>query len=93
MGPAVSRWRPAPGDTRRVAAALASGAIRDILLNHARATWRCLLSSIDAPCLFGSLSKRYRARRGCTLLVTSKRGDLLSLGLGSAVELAPEMRA
>jgi ATP-dependent Lhr-like helicase len=50
-----------------------------------------LLSSDDAPFLFSSL-KRFVLDE-LHALVTSKRGDLLSLGLARLWRLAPEMRA
>jgi ATP-dependent Lhr-like helicase len=50
-----------------------------------------LLSSDDAPFLFGSL--RRIVLDELHALVTSKRGDLLSLGLARLWQLAPQMRA
>jgi ATP-dependent helicase Lhr and Lhr-like helicase len=50
-----------------------------------------LLSSDDAPFLFGSLKRIVLDELHA--LVTSKRGDLLSLGLARLWRLAPEMRA
>ena len=50
-----------------------------------------LLSSDDAPFLFGSL--RRIVLDELHALVTSKRGDLLSLGLARLWQLAPHMRA
>ncbi|RZN28122.1 DNA ligase-associated DEXH box helicase, partial [Bradyrhizobium sp. Leo121] len=50
-----------------------------------------LLSSDDAPFLFSSL--RRIVLDELHALVTSKRGDLLSLGLARLWRLAPEMRA
>lgn len=50
-----------------------------------------LLSSDDAPFLFGSL--RRIVLDELHALVTSKRGDLLSLGLARLWRLAPQMRA
>lgn len=50
-----------------------------------------LLSSDDAPFLFGSLKRIVLDELHA--LVTSKRGDLLSLGLARLWKLAPEMRA
>jgi ATP-dependent helicase Lhr and Lhr-like helicase len=50
-----------------------------------------LLSSDDAPFLFSSLKRIVLDELHA--LVTSKRGDLLSLGLGRLWRLAPEMRA
>jgi len=49
-----------------------------------------LLSSDDAPFLFGSLKRIVLDELHA--LVTSKRGDLLSLGLARLWRLAPEMR-
>jgi ATP-dependent helicase Lhr and Lhr-like helicase len=49
-----------------------------------------LLSSDDAPFLFGSLKRVVLDELHA--LVTSKRGDLLSLGLSRLWKLAPEMR-
>lgn len=49
-----------------------------------------LLSSDDAPFLFGSLKRIVLDELHA--LVTSKRGDLLSLGLARLWQLAPEMR-
>src|SRR5437899_12406208 len=49
-----------------------------------------LLSSDDAPFLFGSLKRIVLDELHA--LVTSKRGDLLSLGLARLWKLAPEMR-
>src|SRR6187399_2273269 len=49
-----------------------------------------LLASADAPYLFGSL--RRVVLDELHALVTSKRGDLLSLGLARLWKLAPEMR-
>jgi ATP-dependent helicase Lhr and Lhr-like helicase len=49
-----------------------------------------LLSSDDAPFLFGSLKRVVLDELHA--LVTSKRGDLLSLGLARLWKLAPEMR-
>ena len=50
-----------------------------------------LLSSDDAPFLFSSLKRIVLDELHA--LVTSKRGDLLSLGLARLWRLAPEMRA
>jgi ATP-dependent helicase Lhr and Lhr-like helicase len=50
-----------------------------------------LLASDDAPFLFGSLKRIVLDELHA--LVTSKRGDLLSLGLARLWRLAPEMRA
>src|SRR6187455_3825489 len=50
-----------------------------------------LLASADAPHLFGSLKRVVLDELHA--LVTSKRGDLLSLGLARLWRLAPEMRA
>src|SRR3984893_8893108 len=50
-----------------------------------------LLSSDDAPFLFSSLKRIVLDELHA--LVTSKRGDLLSLGLARLWKLAPEMRA
>ena len=50
-----------------------------------------LLSSDDAPFLFGSLSRIVLDELHA--LVTSKRGDLLSLGLARLWRLAPQIRA
>jgi ATP-dependent Lhr-like helicase len=50
-----------------------------------------LLSSDDAPFLFSSLKRVVLDELHA--LVTSKRGDLLSLGLARLWKLAPEMRA
>jgi ATP-dependent Lhr-like helicase len=50
-----------------------------------------LLSSDDAPFLFGSLKRIVLDELHA--LVTSKRGDLLSLGLARLWRLAPQMRA
>ena len=50
-----------------------------------------LLSSDDAPFLFGSLKRIVLDELHA--LVTSKRGDLLSLGLARLWQLAPQMRA
>ncbi|HWX08175.1 MAG TPA: ligase-associated DNA damage response DEXH box helicase [Bradyrhizobium sp.] len=50
-----------------------------------------LLSSDDAPFLFSSLKRVVLDELHA--LVTSKRGDLLSLGLARLWQLAPEMRA
>ena len=50
-----------------------------------------LLSSDDAPFLFSSLKQIVLDELHA--LVTSKRGDLLSLGLARLWRLAPEMRA
>jgi ATP-dependent helicase Lhr and Lhr-like helicase len=50
-----------------------------------------LLSSDDAPFLFSSLKRIVLDELHA--LVTSKRGDLLSLGLARLWQLAPEMRA
>ena len=50
-----------------------------------------LLSSDDAPFLFGSLKRIVLDELHA--LVTSKRGDLLSLGLARLWRLAPDMRA
>ena len=50
-----------------------------------------LLSSDDAPFLFGSL--RRIVLDELHALVTSKRGDLLSLGLARLWQLAPQLRA
>jgi ATP-dependent Lhr-like helicase len=50
-----------------------------------------LLSSDDAPFLFGSLKRIVLDELHA--LVTSKRGDLLSLGLARLWKLAPEVRA
>jgi ATP-dependent Lhr-like helicase len=50
-----------------------------------------LLSSDDAPFLFGSLKRVVLDELHA--LVTSKRGDLLSLGLARLWKLAPQMRA
>ena len=49
-----------------------------------------LLSSDDAPFLFGSLKRIVLDELHA--LVTSKRGDLLSLGLARLWKLAPDMR-
>ena len=49
-----------------------------------------LLSSDDAPFLFGSLKRIVLDELHA--LVTSKRGDLLSLGLARLWQLAPDMR-
>src|SRR5947208_1976283 len=49
-----------------------------------------LLSSDDAPFLFSSLKRIVLDELHA--LVTSKRGDLLSLGLARLWRLAPEMR-
>ncbi|MDB5501263.1 MAG: Helicase domain protein [Tardiphaga sp.] len=49
-----------------------------------------LLSSDDAPFMFGSLKRVVLDELHA--LVTSKRGDLLSLGLSRLWKLAPEMR-
>ncbi|WP_349628038.1 ligase-associated DNA damage response DEXH box helicase [Bradyrhizobium lablabi] len=50
-----------------------------------------LLASDDAPFLFGSLKRIVLDELHA--LVTSKRGDLLSLGLARLWRIAPEMRA
>ena len=50
-----------------------------------------LLSSDDAPFLFGSLQRIVLDELHA--LVTSKRGDLLSLGLARLWQLAPQLRA
>ena len=50
-----------------------------------------LLSSDDAPFLFGSLKRIVLDELHA--LVTSKRGDLLSLGLARLWRLAPQLRA
>jgi ATP-dependent Lhr-like helicase len=50
-----------------------------------------LLSSDDAPFLFGSLKRIVLDELHA--LVTSKRGDLLSLGLARLWQLAPDIRA
>jgi ATP-dependent Lhr-like helicase len=50
-----------------------------------------LLSSDDAPFLFGSLKRIVLDELHA--LVTSKRGDLLSLGLARLWQLAPQMRS
>ena len=50
-----------------------------------------LLSSDDAPFLFSSLKRIVLDELHA--LVTSKRGDLLSLGLARLWRLAPELRA
>ena len=50
-----------------------------------------LLSSDDAPFLFSSLKRIVLDELHA--LVTSKRGDLLSLGLARLWQLAPQMRA
>ena len=50
-----------------------------------------LLSSDDAPFLFGSLQRIVLDELHA--LVTSKRGDLLSLGLARLWQLAPQMRS
>lgn len=50
-----------------------------------------LLSSDDAPFLFGSLQRIVLDELHA--LVTSKRGDLLALGLARLWQLAPQMRA
>src|ERR1700730_17939973 len=50
-----------------------------------------LLSSDDAPCLFSSLKRIVLDELHA--LVTSKRGDLLSLGLARLWRLAPQLRA
>src|SRR5664279_2225648 len=50
-----------------------------------------LLASADAPYLFGSLKRVVLDELHA--LVTSKRGDLLSLGLARLWQLAPQMRA
>ena len=50
-----------------------------------------LLSSDDAPFLFGSLQRIVLDELHA--LVTSKRGDLLSLGLARLWRLAPQLRA
>ena len=58
--------------------------------DDARAAWRCCLASREAQTLFGAL--RRVVLDELHALVTSKRGDLLSLGLARLRALAPGLR-
>ena len=83
-----SASRPAPA-TRRPRSASASAAIRRTSCSRRRSSLRCVLASPDAPYLFGSLKRVVLDELHA--LVTSKRGDLLSLGLARLFTLAPDL--
>ena len=81
-------WRPAPA-TRRPRSASASAAIRPDILLTTPEQLALLLASADAPFLFGTLKRVVLDELHS--LVTSKRGDLLSLGLARLYALAPQL--
>ncbi len=83
-----SASRPAPA-TRRPRSASASAAIRRTSCSPRRSSLRCCSRRADGPFLFGSL--RRVVLDELHALVTSKRGDLLSLGLARLYRLAPQL--
>ena len=83
-----SGWKRAPA-TRRPRSASASAAIRRTSCSPRRSSSRCCSRRADAPFLFGSLKRVVLDELHS--LVTSKRGDLLSLGLARLFALAPQL--